>query len=156
MSQHVIRCIRCSAISLCLCRCYLQMNTVLSRSEHALVHSALRWRRRDYFSKQWDTLPVLFHPCSPSLTPPDLSLLFPLIPPPLCTMLCPLYLRLGPSNFTFSYICCVFLISLLTPISLPLPSPSVSFSLGTSKSHIFSLTSFNPNLPQSCFLFSAG
>ncbi len=38
-SQHIIRCIRCRMISLCLCWCYLQMNSVLCCSKHAPVHS---------------------------------------------------------------------------------------------------------------------
>lgn len=37
-----IRCVRCKTISLCLCWCYLQMNTVLCCSEHNLAHPEVR------------------------------------------------------------------------------------------------------------------
>lgn len=133
-SQHIIRCIRCKTISLCLCWCYLQMNTVLCCSEHALIRSALWWW--DYFSKHCDTLPVFLHSKTPSLTLPDLSFLsFLQHHPPsvgLRTSVRLLYLHLGLFDSTFS----------LSSLDFPM-----------SQSNIFSLTSF---LLQSHSLFSAG
>lgn len=120
---------------LCLCWCYLQMNIVLCCSELAPVHSALRWQGRDYFSKRRDTLPILLH--SYAFLSNSSWFIFSVFPPVpssvrLWTLLCPLYLLLGQSNFLIP--------PLILFISLNTQAPSISFPPPMSKSHILSLT----------------
>lgn len=98
-SQQIIRCVRCKTISLCLCWCYPQMNTVLCRSKHAPVHSERL------------LLKAVWHTTCLSLTLPDLSFLSFLCSVRQWTLL--LYQSCWPSNGTFPYICSNFVISLL-------------------------------------------
>lgn len=136
-SQHIIRCIRCTAISLRLCWCYLQVNTGVCCSKQAPVHS-----ERLLLKAVWHTTRL-------PLTHPDLSLLSPVR-------------RLHPAPATLPQSCSLSDVTFPCsnspsyPISLSGTThfSSIRFPLPTSRSHIFSLDTFNTLLPLTPALFS--